>query len=75
MTEANAHMLVDVPYQGNAWWAFLGIGSLVMLSYFLLGVRRKRKAGIPIDVRMVVGMSLWFLAFFALALYQVLSHQ
>jgi LPXTG-motif cell wall-anchored protein len=68
-------MMLDVPYQGNAWWGFLGIGSLVMLAYFLLGVRRKRKAGAPIDVRMVVGLCLWCLAFFAFALFQVLTHQ
>ena len=68
-------MLLDVPYQGNAWWAFLGLGSLVMLFYVLWGARKKRKAGLPIDVRGIIAACIFFLGFFALSLFQVFSHQ
>ena len=67
-------MLLNVPYQGNAWWAFFGIGFLAILAYYLLGVRGRKKAGLPIDVRMVVGLCLWYLALFAFALFQALTH-
>jgi hypothetical protein len=68
-------MLLDVPYQGDAWWTFFGLGSLAMPAYFLLSARRKRKAGVPIDIRMVIGLCLWWLAFSAFALFQVLTHR
>lgn len=71
----NGHLLLDVPYQGNWWWAVLGCGSLLMLSYALLRVKRKRKAGLPVDILDVVVPCVVFLGVFALALFQVLSHR
>ena len=61
-------------YQGNMGWIGFGIFSLFLLSQILRGAWRKHKAGIPVDVRGVVGLSLCFLLFFALAIFQVLTH-
>jgi hypothetical protein len=66
---------LGVPYQGNGWWAFLGLGSLFALSYFLLGVRRRRRAGLPIDVQGAIILSAFLLGFFAVAVFQVLTHK
>ena len=68
-------MLLSVPYQGNGWWAFLGLGSLFALSYFLLGVRRRRRAGLPTDVQGAIILSAFLLGFFAVAVFQVLTHK
>jgi hypothetical protein len=61
-------------YQGNMWWIGGGLFSLFMLSQSLWDAWRKRKVGIPVDVKFVVGLSLIFLLFFALSVYQVLTH-
>jgi hypothetical protein len=71
----NHHVILDLPYQGNGWWAILGLGSLFMLSRILLGVRGKRTAGLPVDIRTAVAKGIFFLGLFALAVFQVLSHQ
>jgi hypothetical protein len=68
-------MLLSAPYQGNGWWAMFGLGSLCMLSYVLLRARRRRKAGLPVDVRDTIVGCLFFLGFFTIAVFQVLSHQ
>ena len=52
-----------------------GLGSLFMLSYVVLRARKRRKAGLPVDVRGTVGGCIFLLVFFAIALFQVLSHQ
>jgi hypothetical protein len=66
--------MVPEQYQGNMVWIGFGLFSLFMLSQFLWGAWRKHKVGMPVDVHAVVGMSLLFLIFFALALFQVLNH-
>ena len=68
-------MLLSPPYQGNGWWIVLGMGSLFMLSHFLLAARRRRQAGLPVDTRATVGACVFCIGFFALALFQVLSHR
>ena len=68
-------MLLSVPYQGNGWWAFLGLGSLFALSYVLLRVRRSRRAGLPVDVQGLIITCVFLLGFFAVAVSQVLTHK
>jgi hypothetical protein len=68
-------VLFNPPYQGNGWWIFLGIGSLVMLAHFLLAARRRRRAGLPVDARATVGAYLFCLGFFVIAVFQVWSHR
>ncbi len=76
MTDISPHALTNVPYQGNVWWAFLGLGSLFLLCRILLGLRRRRKAGLPsVDARGIIVICIVFLGAFALAVFQVLSHQ
>lgn len=75
MTGGNGHLILDVPYQGNGWWAVVGLGSLFLLTYILFRVNGKRKAGLPINVQGVIVACIFFLGVFALALFQVLSHQ
>jgi hypothetical protein len=70
-----SRMFNDVPYQGNAWWALGGLGSLLMLSQVLLGAWRKRKAGLPVDARGIIVACVFFVGIFIIALLQVLSHQ
>ena len=74
MTETNGHVIVDVPYQGNAWWIVLGLGSLFILYGVVSGARSKRKAGLPVDTGALIFACIFFLSFFALAVFQVLSH-
>jgi hypothetical protein len=66
--------MIPQHYQGNMVWIGFGLFSLFMLSQVLWGAWRKHKVGMPVDVQAVVGMSLWFLLFFAFALFQVLTH-
>jgi hypothetical protein len=61
-------------YQGNAWWIFASLFSLFLLFQILWRAWQKRKVGIPVDVESVAALSLCFLIFFALAIYQVLTH-
>ena len=75
MRQSDRHVILDVPYQGNAWWVVVGLGSLVLLAYFLWRVKGKRKVGLPVDVRAVIVACIFFLGVFALAVFQVLSHQ
>jgi len=75
MTEYNGRLLLDVAYQGNWWWALMGCASLLMLSYVLLKLKRKRKAGRPADVMDVIVPCVFFLGVFALAVFQVLTHR
>jgi hypothetical protein len=75
MNEVNRHVILDVPYQGKAWWAFVGVFSIVLLFRVLLGFRRKRHAGQPVDVRKIIAACIVFLVFFADAIFQLLSHR
>jgi hypothetical protein len=68
-------MMLDVPYQGNACWALLGTGYLLMLFHFLLGVRRKRRAGIPNRPSNSLRHISLVLGILAIALFQVLPYQ
>ena len=68
-------MLLSPPYQGNGWWIFSGIGSLFMLCHFILAARRRRRAGLPVDTRATLGVCLFCLGFFAIAVFQVWSHR
>jgi hypothetical protein len=61
-------------YQGNGWWVAGGLLSLFLLSQILLGFWRDRKVGMPVDGKAVAGLSLVFLLFVVLAIYQVLTH-
>ena len=72
--EVSRHVLLDVPYQGNGWWVFVGVFSIVLLIRVLLGFRRKRNAGQPVDVRTVIAACIVFLGFCAVALFQLLTH-
>lgn len=71
----NHHVILDLPYQGNGWWAILGLGSFFMLSRVLLEVRGKRTAGLPVDIPAAVAKGIFFLGLIALAIFQVLSHR
>jgi hypothetical protein len=62
-------------YQGNAWWIAWAVFVLFLLSQSILDIRRKRKAGFPIDPRAIIRACLFFLGFVAIAIYQVLTHQ
>ncbi len=75
MTEVNRHVILDVPYQGNGWWAIVGFFSIILLFRVLLGFRRKRNAGQPVNVRTVIAACIVFLGFCAVAIFNVLSHQ
>lgn len=68
-------MLLSPPYQGNGWWIVLGMGSLFMLSHFLLAARRRRRAGLLVDARATVGACLFCLGFFVIAVFQLWSHR
>ena len=62
-------------YQGNAWWVFIGIGSLVMLISGLLRASRKRKPGLPVDVQAIAAFCAMCLLFLAASIWQVLTHR
>lgn len=68
-------MLLSAPYQGNGWWAMFGLGSLFTLFYVLLRARRRRRAGLPVDVRDTIVGCVFLIGFFAVAAFQVLTHQ
>jgi hypothetical protein len=68
-------MLFSPAYQGNAGWAGFGLFSLFLLAQVLLGARRRRNAGRPVDTRDTLRGCIVCLLFFAVAMYQVLSHQ
>jgi hypothetical protein len=72
--EGNGRVVLSVPYQGNAWWALLGLISISLTFRVILQARRKRNAGLQVDVRSVIGESLFILSFCAVALYQLLTH-
>jgi heme/copper-type cytochrome/quinol oxidase subunit 1 len=61
-------------YQGNAWWILMGLLSLLLFSFFLLEVRRKRKIGMPVDAEEIITASIFCLGFLAVAIFQVLTH-
>jgi len=61
-------------YQGNMWWVGLGLLSLCMLWQVLWNATHKRNAGLPVEVRSVVGGSLVCLSLLALSIFQVLTH-
>jgi hypothetical protein len=67
-------MLLDAPYQGNVWWASFAAFAALMLARILLGLRRRRRAGQKVEIRAVLIVSLFFLAFIIVAVSQVLSH-
>lgn len=75
MNEANRHVILDVPYQGNGWWIFVAAFSIFLLVRVLLGFQRKRNAGRTVDVRTVIAACITFLGFCAIALSQLLSHR
>jgi hypothetical protein len=54
---------------------FIGVFSVFLLFRVLLGTRRKRKAGHPVDIRAVTAVCLLSLGSCVVALSQVLSHQ
>ncbi len=62
-------------YQGNGWWIFFALFSLFILSQILLGVRRKRNAGMPVDSGEIITVCIFCLGFIAVAIFQVLTHQ
>jgi hypothetical protein len=55
-------------------WIGFALLSLFLLSQVLWGVWQRRKAGMPVDVKAVVGVGLGFLLFVALAMFEVLTH-
>ena len=67
-------MMLSQHYQGNGWLVAFALFSLFMISQILLGSWRKRKVGMPVDVKAVVGVCLAFLLFVAFAIFQVLTH-
>ena len=73
--DVNRHVILDRPYQGNGWWIFLGLFSLFLLFRALRGFRQKRDAGRPADARTAIAAVIVFLGFFAVACFQVLTHQ
>ena len=68
-------MLHSISYQGNRWWALIGLGTLFLLSYLLLETRRRRRAGLPVDVQGIIIVCAVLLGFFAVAVFQVLTHK
>jgi LPXTG-motif cell wall-anchored protein len=68
-------MLLGPRYQGNGWWIIIGLISLLILSHVLFAARRRRKAGLPVNVQGTIGACIFCLGFVALALFQVLSHR
>jgi hypothetical protein len=67
-------MLLNGPYQGNAWWIGGGLLSLFILSQMLLVARRKRKAGMPVDTGDIITACIFCLGVVAVAIFQVLTH-
>jgi hypothetical protein len=61
-------------YQGNGWMIAFAIFSLFLMAQVILGARARHKAGIPVDIKPVIGQCLLFLVFVATAVYQVLTH-
>jgi hypothetical protein len=63
-----------IAHQGNPWWIGLGLSSLFLLSQILFSALRDHRAGMPVDVHAVAGLSLSFLAFAGFPAFQVLTH-
>lgn len=61
-------------YQGNTWWIMGGLFSLFMVFVVLWSAWQRRKVGMSVDVAAVAGVSMCFLIFVALAIFQVLTH-
>jgi len=68
-------MLLSAPYQGNEWWSLLALGSLAMLFYVVLRVRKRRRVGLPVDIRETILGCVFLLGFLVTAVFQVLTHQ
>jgi hypothetical protein len=67
--------MISHSYQGNPWWAFIGLFCLFLLGHALWAVWGKRRAGFPVEAREVIALCIWFSAFIAVAVFQVLSHK
>ena len=61
-------------YQGNTWWIMGGLFSLFVAFLVVRNAWQRRKVGMPVDVAAVAGVSMGFLIFVALAIFQVLTH-
>jgi hypothetical protein len=59
--------------QYGGWWVFFAVSLLFLLSQILLGAKRRRTAGFPVDVRAVI-VCIIFLGFVAVAIFRVLTH-
>jgi len=75
MSESNGHVLLDVPYQGNGWWLVGVLFPVLVLYHVLSRARSRRKAGMPVDVRALILVCIFALGFFALSLFQILTHE
>ena len=61
-------------YQGNTWWIMGALFSLFMAFLVVRNAWQRRKVGMPVDVTAVACVSMGFLIFVALAIFQVLTH-
>ena len=68
-------MVFSRTYQGNAWWTFCAVVSIVLLVRVALEFRRKHRAGEAVRSGDVIRTSVVFLMFLGIAIYQILTHQ
>jgi hypothetical protein len=74
MVESGRGVLLNTPYQGNEWWMVMGCCSLFLLYHALSDAWSKRKAGLSVDIRAVIAVCIFILAFLKLAVSQVMTH-
>jgi hypothetical protein len=67
-------MVLNGLYQGNKAWAFFVLFVMFILFRTLWGVRKKRNAGLTVDVPGVIGICLVFLGMIAAGIFQIVSH-
>jgi hypothetical protein len=68
------HVLLDLPYQGNIWWAFMGVFSILMLAHVLFRLRQRHRAGQKVYVNQVIGAIIIFSIFMVISISQVITH-
>jgi hypothetical protein len=72
--DSNSHGLFG-QYQGDAFWIAIALVSLFVIFWTLLGVRRDRRANIPVNVGAAVSKCIAFSGFVAIAIFEVWVHR
>jgi hypothetical protein len=75
MNEANGHVLVGIPYQGNAWWLLMALLIATIFLSSLFNMWRDRQAGLPVDLQAIIVKALIFLMVMILPVSQIFSHR